>query len=73
VPPSIKREFCNHILISRKTISFSGSEVDVAKAKGLSLPDHAIVNFCIQCWSINPIVEESDLDKARAREQPNGN
>jgi hypothetical protein len=73
VPPAIKREFCNHALTVRKTITFGKPEIEAVNARGLTLPDHAIVLFCIQCWSVNPTVEESDLDKARAKmEESNG-
>ena len=54
MPPSTKREFCNHRLKMKKTISFSKQEIDGAKARGLALPDFAAVEFCVQCWSVNP-------------------
>jgi hypothetical protein len=73
MPPTIKASFCNHALVTKKTITFGSLEKKAAEAKGLKLPDHAIVQFCIQCWSVNPTVaDESDLDQARLKSFESG-
>ena len=54
MPPPKKRDECDHEHRLKRTIGFNESEIKQAKAKGLSLPDYCVLDFCMGCWAINP-------------------
>jgi len=47
----------------KKAISFGKDEVEAVKHRDLTLPDHVLVYFCVQCWSVNPTQLAQNPDK----------
>lgn len=45
---------CDHPIVLEKRVSFSEEERNGAVLKGYSLPNQASMDFCVNCWQLNP-------------------
>jgi hypothetical protein len=49
-------EQCPHSVVLEKRVYFTDEERESALQRGLSLPNAASLDFCVECWTLNPKV-----------------